>query len=76
MGGTPLTLPSIAVMEVWWGLGYHTIFFLAGLASLALPGTSPFVSEFLVLIGTSHPVVEQLIKEHKWESYRLGGFCS
>ncbi len=27
-------------------------FFIAGLASLALPGTSPFVSEFLVLIGT------------------------
>jgi NADH-quinone oxidoreductase subunit M len=28
------------------------IFFLAGLASLAMPGTAPFVSEFLVLIGT------------------------
>jgi NADH-quinone oxidoreductase subunit M len=28
------------------------VFLLAGLASLALPGTSPFVSEFLVLIGT------------------------
>jgi NADH-quinone oxidoreductase subunit M len=28
------------------------IFLFAGLASLALPGTSPFVSEFLVLIGT------------------------
>ncbi|MGA8112917.1 MAG: NADH-quinone oxidoreductase subunit M [Actinocatenispora sp.] len=27
-------------------------FFIAGLASLALPGTSPFVSEFLVLVGT------------------------
>ncbi len=27
-------------------------FFFAGLASLALPGTAPFVSEFLVLIGT------------------------
>jgi ABC-type sugar transport system permease subunit len=34
LGGTPLTLPAIAVMEVWWGLGYHTIFFLAGLASI------------------------------------------
>ena len=32
LGGTPLTLPSIAIMEIWWGLGYHTIFFLAGLA--------------------------------------------
>jgi NADH-quinone oxidoreductase subunit M len=28
------------------------VFFIAGLASLALPGTGPFVSEFLVLIGT------------------------
>jgi NADH-quinone oxidoreductase subunit M len=28
------------------------IFFIAGLASLAMPGMSPFVSEFLVLIGT------------------------
>jgi ABC-type sugar transport system permease subunit len=34
LGGTHLTLPSIAVMEVWWGLGYHTIFFLAGLAAI------------------------------------------
>ncbi len=33
-GGTPLTLPAIAIMEVWWGLGYHTIFFLAGLAAI------------------------------------------
>jgi NADH-quinone oxidoreductase subunit M len=28
------------------------IFFFAGLASLALPGMAPFVSEFLVLLGT------------------------
>ena len=34
LGGTPLTLPSIALMEVWWGLGYHAIFFLAGLAAI------------------------------------------
>ena len=34
LGGTPLTLPAIAIMEVWWGLGYHTIFFLAGLAAI------------------------------------------
>jgi len=34
LGGTSLTLPAIAVMEVWWGLGYHTIFFLAGLAAI------------------------------------------
>ena len=34
LGGTPLTLPSIAIMEVWWGLGYHAIFFLAGLNAI------------------------------------------
>jgi ABC-type sugar transport system permease subunit len=34
LGGTLLTLPAIAVMELWWGLGYHTIFFLAGLAAI------------------------------------------
>ncbi|HEX6501573.1 MAG TPA: NADH-quinone oxidoreductase subunit M [Micromonosporaceae bacterium] len=28
------------------------VFLIAGMASLALPGTSPFVSEFLVLLGT------------------------
>ena len=28
------------------------VLFIAGMASLALPGTAPFVSEFLVLIGT------------------------
>src|ERR671911_497907 len=27
-------IPSIAVMEWWWGLGYHTMFFLAGLATV------------------------------------------
>jgi multiple sugar transport system permease protein len=34
LGNTPLAIPAIAIMEVWWGLGYHTIFFLAGLASI------------------------------------------
>jgi multiple sugar transport system permease protein len=32
LGNSALTLPAIAIMEIWWGLGYHTIFFLAGLA--------------------------------------------
>jgi multiple sugar transport system permease protein len=34
LGGTNLTLPSIAIMEIWWGLGYHSVFFLAGLAAI------------------------------------------
>ncbi len=34
LGNSLLTLPAIAFLEIWWGLGYHTIFFLAGLASI------------------------------------------
>jgi ABC-type sugar transport system permease subunit len=34
LGGTPLTIPAVAAFEVWWGLGYHTMFFLAGLAAI------------------------------------------
>lgn len=34
LGGTQLSLISVVIMEVWWGLGYHTMFFLAGLASI------------------------------------------
>jgi multiple sugar transport system permease protein len=34
LGDPTFTLPAIVVMEWWWGLGYHTIFFLAGLASI------------------------------------------
>jgi multiple sugar transport system permease protein len=34
LGDPKLTLPAIALMEVWWGLGYHTMFYLAGLASI------------------------------------------
>jgi multiple sugar transport system permease protein len=34
LGNSPFTLPAIAFMDVWWGLGYHTMFFLAGLAAI------------------------------------------
>ncbi len=40
-GGAGKLVPSLA-----------GVLFFAGLASLALPGTAPFVSEFLVLLGT------------------------
>jgi NADH-quinone oxidoreductase subunit M len=40
-GGAGKLLPALA-----------GVFLFAGLASLSLPGTSPFVSEFLVLVGT------------------------
>ncbi len=34
VGVSPLALPAVAFVEIWWGLGYHTMFFLAGLASI------------------------------------------
>ena len=34
LGDPKLTLAAIAIMEVWWGLGYHTMFYLAGLAAI------------------------------------------
>ena len=34
LGADNLVFYSIAFMEWWWGLGYHTMFFLAGLATI------------------------------------------
>ncbi len=34
LGSETLVFPALAVMEWWWGLGYHTMFFLAGLATV------------------------------------------
>lgn len=34
VGDSPLSIPAVAGMEWWWGLGYHTMFFLAGLAAI------------------------------------------
>jgi multiple sugar transport system permease protein len=34
LGDKNLVFYSIAIMEWWWGLGYHTMFFLAGLATI------------------------------------------
>ncbi len=34
LGDPRLSILSIAAMEWWWGLGYHTLFFLAGLAAI------------------------------------------
>src|SRR5207253_10763584 len=29
-----LVMPTIAIIDVWWRLGYHTMFYLAGLAAI------------------------------------------
>jgi len=34
IGNPKLVFPAITAMEWWWGLGYHTMFFLAGLATI------------------------------------------
>jgi multiple sugar transport system permease protein len=34
LGGSELTIFAIVIMEIWWGLGFHTVFFLAGLAAI------------------------------------------
>ncbi|MDP9367811.1 MAG: sugar ABC transporter permease, partial [Chloroflexota bacterium] len=35
LGDPKLVFFSLAIMEWWWGLGYHTMFFLAGLATIS-----------------------------------------
>jgi multiple sugar transport system permease protein len=35
LGNDVLFIPCIAVMEWWWGLGYHTIFFSVGLSTIS-----------------------------------------
>jgi multiple sugar transport system permease protein len=34
LGGTSLTMIAVVIMDIWWGLGFHPIFFLAGLAAI------------------------------------------
>ena len=34
LGSTELVYLSLAMMEWWWGLGFHTMFYLAGLATI------------------------------------------
>jgi multiple sugar transport system permease protein len=34
VGDSPLSIPAVVFVEWWWGLGYHTMFFLAGLAAI------------------------------------------
>jgi multiple sugar transport system permease protein len=34
VGNPTLVFPAVAIFEWWWGLGYHTMFFLAGLAAI------------------------------------------
>ena len=34
LGSTNTTFLSLALMEWWWGLGFHTMFYLAGLSTI------------------------------------------
>lgn len=69
LGGTALTLPAMAIMEVWWGLGYHTIFFLAGLAAIPkelyeaarIDGANEFKMLLNVTIPRLRPILAVLV---------------
>jgi multiple sugar transport system permease protein len=34
LGSDTWSIPCIAFMEWWWGIGYHTVFFMVGLAAI------------------------------------------
>ena len=46
------------------------VFLIAGLSSLALPGMSTFVSEFLVLLGVVHPAPG--LRDHRHRRHHPG----
>ena len=47
------------------------LFFISGLSSLALPGLSTFISEFLVLLGTFTRYTTAAV--HRDDRHRAGG---
>ena len=35
LGNDAWFIPCVAIMEWWWGLGYHTVFFMVGLSAIS-----------------------------------------
>ena len=56
------------VIDLAARLGLESTGISLPIARTAKALTAPASEPILVLIGTSHPVVEQLIKDHKWEA--------
>ncbi len=69
IGGTELSLVAVVIMEIWWGLGYHTIFFLAGLASIPkdlpeqarIDGASEWQLFWYVMVPRLMPILSVLV---------------
>ena len=69
LGGTPLSLIAVVIMEVWWGLGYHTVFFLAGLAAIPkdlseqgrIDGASEWQLFWYVIVPRLLPILSVLV---------------
>jgi hypothetical protein len=58
---------SEGIIDLAARLGLESTGISLPIAQTAKSLTAPASEPILVLIGTSHPVVEQLIREHKWE---------
>jgi multiple sugar transport system permease protein len=69
LGDPHLVFFSLAFMEWWWGLGYHTMFFLAGLASIPkdlidaarIDGASEFRAWRNIVVPRLLPVILVLV---------------
>ena len=59
---------SEGIIDLAARLGLESTGISLPIARTAKSLTAPATEPILVLIGTSHPIVEQLIKEHKWEA--------
>ena len=59
---------SEGIIDLAARLGLESTGISLPIARTAKSLTAPASEPILVLIGTSHPIVDQLIKEHKWEA--------
>jgi Zinc carboxypeptidase len=59
---------SEGIIDLAARLGLESTGISLPIARTAKSLTAPATEPILVLIGTSHPLLEQLIKEHKWEA--------
>ncbi len=69
VGDPSLVLPAVAFFEWWWGLGYHSMFFLAGLASIPkdlyeaaeIDGANPWQVFWNVTLPRLRPIMAVLV---------------
>jgi multiple sugar transport system permease protein len=69
VGNPNLVQPAVAFFEWWWGLGYHTMFFLAGLAAIPkdlyeaaeIDGATPWQVFWNVTLPRLRPIMAVLV---------------